>query len=247
MNSELDTGLVAEWRPSPNCEPRRKGLRPTILLMHYTGMARADAAIGWLCAPESRVSCHYLVDEEGRITQMVREEERAWHAGEACWMGETDVNSTSIGIEIHNPGHDAGYPDFPEAQMNSVVALSLDILSRHNIPPRRVLAHSDVAPQRKADPGEKFDWEMLARTGVGHWVSPAPLAIGSREETAPDAQTILHVQTLLANYGYDCPVSGTICARTANVLKAFHRHFRPALVDGNIDGSTVDTLERLVR
>jgi N-acetylmuramoyl-L-alanine amidase len=247
MNSELDTRLVADWRASPNCEPRRNGLRPTILLMHYTGMARADAAIGWLCTPESRVSCHYLVDEEGRITQMVREGERAWHAGEACWMGETDINSASIGIEIHNPGHDAGYPDFPEAQMNSVVALSLDILSRHNIPPRRVLAHSDVAPQRKADPGEKFGWEMLARAGIGHWVSPAQLAMGSGEETAPDARAVLHVQTLLANYGYDCPVSGAVCHRTANVLKAFQRHFRPALVDGNIDGSTIDTLERLAR
>jgi N-acetylmuramoyl-L-alanine amidase len=247
MNSERDTRLGADWRPSPNCEPRRKGLRPTILLMHYTGMARADAAIGWLCTPEARVSCHYLVDCEGRITQMVREDERAWHAGEACWLGEADINSASIGIEIHNPGHDAGYPDFPEAQMNSVVALSLDILSRHNIPPRRVLAHSDVAPQRKADPGEKFGWEMLARAGIGHWVSPAPLAMGSGEETAPDAQTVLHVQTLLANYGYDCPISGVVCHRTANVVKAFQRHFRPALVDGNIDGSTIDTLERLTR
>lgn len=247
MNSELNTALAADWRPSPNYEPRRKGLRPTILLMHYTGMAKADAAINWLCVPESRVSCHYLVDEAGRITQMVREEHRAWHAGESCWLGETDINSASIGIEIHNPGHDAGYPDFPEAQMNAVVALSLDILSRHNIPPRRVLAHSDVAPQRKADPGEKFDWEMLARAGVGHWVGPTPLAVSDAQGTPPDAQTVLHAQTLLANYGYDCPVNGSLCHRTANVIKAFQRHFRPALVDGNFDASTIDTLERLAR
>lgn len=244
---ELDTALEADWRPSPNCESRRKALRPTILLMHYTGMARADAAIDWLCTPGSRVSCHYLVDEAGRTTQMVREEMRAWHAGESFWMGETDVNSISIGIEIHNPGHDGGYPDFPEAQMQAVKALSLDVLSRHNIPPRRVLAHSDVAPHRKTDPGEKFDWEALARAGIGHWVSPAPLAIDGHQETAPDAETILHVQTQLADYGYDCPVSGTICSRTANVVKAFQRHFRPALVNGHLDRSTADTLTRLVQ
>ncbi len=247
MGSDLDTRLEADWRPSPNYEPRRSGLRPTILLMHYTGMARADAAIDWLCTPEARVSSHYLVDEKGRITQMVREEMRAWHAGDSFWMGETDINSASIGIEIHNPGHDAGYPDFPDTQMHAVMALSLDILSRHNIPPRRVLAHSDVAPHRKDDPGEKFNWEELARAGIGHWVSPAPLALGSQQDIGTQPETVRHVQQQLADYGYDCPVSGTVCGRTASVVKAFQRHFRPALVDGRIDHSTVDTLERLAQ
>jgi N-acetylmuramoyl-L-alanine amidase len=245
MGGERDTTLDAEWRPSPNCEPRRDGLRPSILLMHYTGMARQADAAAWLCAPESRVSCHYLVDEDGRITQMVREEMRAWHAGESFWLGETDINSASIGIEIHNPGHDSGYPDFPDAQMHAVTALSLDILSRHNIPPRRVLAHSDVAPHRKADPGEKFDWEALARAGIGHWVAPAPLEPDGQQDAEPE--TIRHVQQMLADYGYDCPVTGALCGRTENVVKAFQRHFRPALVDGRIDRSTIDTLERLVR
>lgn len=245
MANEFDTRLEADWQPSPNCELRRNGLKPTILLMHYTGMAQASAAIRWLCTPGSGVSCHYLVDENGHITQMVREEMRAWHAGDSVWLGETDINSASIGIEIQNPGHEAGYPDFPQAQMHAVIALSLDILSRHNIPPRRVLAHSDVAPHRKADPGEKFDWEDLARAGIGHWVSPASLALADSRDFGKEPETVQHVQGLLADYGYNCPVNGTFCERTANVVKAFQRHFRPALADGRIDRSTIDTLERL--
>ena len=245
MTNKLDTRLDADWQPSPNCEPRRNGLKPTILLMHYTGMADASAAIRWLCMPDSGVSCHYLVDENGRITQMVHEEMRAWHAGEAVWMGETDINSASIGIEIHNPGHDAGYPDFPQTQMHAVMALSLDILSRHNIPHRRILGHSDVAPHRKADPGEKFGWKDLARAGIGHWVSPAPLSLDDRRDIGEVPETVLHVQKLLADYGYGCPVNGEFCEHTASVIKAFQRHFRPALVDGKIDRSTIDTLERL--
>ena len=136
-----------------------------MLLLHYTGMDSAEAALDWLTRQESGVSCHYLVDAEGRIAQMVPESERAWHAGQSLWEGETDINSCSIGIEIHNPGHDFDYPDFPDAEMRAVEALCRDILSRHAIPSHRVLAHSDVAPGRKRDPGEKFDWERLARAG----------------------------------------------------------------------------------
>ncbi|MBX2805403.1 MAG: N-acetylmuramoyl-L-alanine amidase [Hyphomicrobiales bacterium] len=247
MSPGPDKALDVLWRASPNCEQRRGGLRPTILLMHYTGMTRADRAVDWLCAPASRVSCHYLVDEDGRITQMVSEDARAWHAGVSCWMGETDINSASIGIEIHNPGHDAGYPDFPEAQMDAVIALSRDILTRHDIPPRRVLAHSDVAPDRKADPGEKFDWAGLARAGIGHWVPPAPLAAKAPEHAGLEPETVRHTQQLLAYYGYDCPVNGTVCARTERVVRAFQRHFRQSLADGRIDRSTIDTLERLAQ
>ncbi len=163
---DTDTSFEADWHPAVNFEPRRGGLRPSILLMHYTGMASAERAIGWLCSAESRVSCHYLVSETGRIVQMVREEMRAWHAGESFWAGETDINSASIGIEVHNPGHGSFYPPFPEPQMQAVEALSLDILARHDIRPERVLAHSDVAPARKEDPGEKFPWARLAEAGV---------------------------------------------------------------------------------
>ncbi len=241
-----DTTLEADWRPAANMEPRKEGKRPSMLLMHYTGMASAEAAVNWLCAPQSRVSCHYLVDEAGRITQMVPEAMRAWHAGEGFWAGETDINSASIGVEIHNPGHEAGYPDFPEAQMRAVEALALDILSRHPIPARNVLAHSDTAPRRKADPGEKFDWARLARAGVGHWVEPAPVG-GDPGLGAGDGGTaVSDLQAALAAYGYGCPRSGVYCDTTEAVVRAFQRHFRPALVNGRADRSTVLTLERLI-
>ena len=175
MTAAPDSPLATLWCPSPNREARRNGRAPDLLLLHYTGMESAEGALDWLTRPGSGVSCHYLVDEEGRIAQLVREEERAWHAGQSLWAGEIDINSCSIGIEIHNPGHDFDYPDFTDAEMRAVEALCLDILSRHAIPPHRVLAHSDVAPGRKRDPGEKFDWARLARAGIGLWVPPAPL------------------------------------------------------------------------
>jgi N-acetylmuramoyl-L-alanine amidase len=242
----LDTVLDADWRPAANFEPRKAGRPPTILLLHYTGMASAERAIDWLCTPHSRVSCHYLIEETGRITQMVREEMRAWHAGVAFWAGETDINSASIGIEIHNPGHDAGYPDFPESQMLAVEALARDIIARRAIEARLVLAHSDVAPRRKADPGEKFDWRRLAAAGIGHWVEPAPIAGDAGHGLGDESGDIHRLQEQLAAYGYDAPVSGRYCIQTQAVITAFQRHFRPALVNGRADRSTIDTLNRLI-
>ncbi len=242
----LDTSLKADWRPAANQEPRRDGQSPSILLMHYTGMASAERALDWLCVPESRVSCHYFIDETGHVTQMVREEMRAWHAGEAFWAGDRDINSASIGIEIANPGHDAGYPDFPDAQMRAVEALSRDILGRHSIPPQGVLAHSDVAPHRKADPGEKFDWARLARAGVGHWVEPSPVAGDAGLGPGDRSGEIEALQERLAAYGYEIAPSGQYCAQTEAVVTAFQRHFRPALVNGRADRSTLETSRRLV-
>src|SRR5689334_960006 len=150
------TGTTLEHRilSSPNVEPRADGKAVRILLLHYTDMASAEQACAWLCDPASKVSCHYLIDLDGSIIQMVDEDLRAWHAGQSAWKGERDINSVSIGIEIQNLGHDHGYPDFPAAQMAAVAALGRDISARHGIPPEHVLAHSDVAPQRKRDPGE---------------------------------------------------------------------------------------------
>ena len=244
--ADTDTSLEAVWYPSLNFEPRRKGLKPSILVLHYTGLETAERAMRWLCTPESRVSCHYLIDEAGRITQMVREEFRAWHAGESCWEGETDINSASIGIEIHNPGHSEGYPEFPAVQMQAVEALALDIIARHGVPARRVLAHSDVAPMRKRDPGEKFGWARLARAGIGHWVEPAAiegdpgLGLGDRGEA------VARLQGQLADYGYKIGTGGTFDAETRAVVTALQRHFRPALVNGRADSSTIRTLERLI-
>src|SRR5262245_56375943 len=193
-----DTPLVGAVCPSPNFEPRRGGAPPSILLLHYTGVDTAAKAIDWLSRAESRVSAHYVVDEKGCITQLVAEAMRAWHAGLAAWAGETDINSAPIGIEIHNPGHELGYPDFPEPQLGAVEALCLDIIARYRIRPERVLAHSDVAPTRKKDPGEKFPWARLAQAGIGHWVPPEPVAL-TDAAMAEDAtgSLIADAQTLL--------------------------------------------------
>lgn len=240
--------LIHTLYPSPNIEPRRGKSRADMLVLHYTGMMDADRAIWWLAQPQSKVSCHYVIDEAGRITQMVAESDRAWHAGLAYWGGETDINSASIGIEIHNPGHELGYPEFPEAQMAAVVALSRDIVERNEIPAARVLAHSDVAPGRKIDPGEKFDWRRLHRSGVGHWIEPAPLdaddlGIGVDEPSDP---LVEYATELLARYGYDIPRCSVLDIQGAKVVRSFQLHFRPARTDGRLDRSTVSTLEALL-
>ena len=246
MIAKADSGLVHELCPARNFGPRRAGMCPSILLLHYTGVASAAKAIDWLSRPDSHVSCHYVIDETGRITQMVAEEARAWHAGEASWAGESDINSASIGVEIQNPGHELGYPDFPEPQLCAVEALARDILSRHSIRPECVLAHSDVAPKRKIDPGEKFPWARLAAAGVGHWVEPAPLVDAEPGIGVGAAGPLFaEVQTLLCDYGYAIEPTGLVDSTTEFVVKAFQRHFRPARVDGRIDSSTIATLERL--
>jgi N-acetylmuramoyl-L-alanine amidase len=242
-----DTALVGAVCPSPNFEPRAAGAQPSILLLHYTGVITAAKAIDWLSRSESKVSAHYVVDDEGRITQLVAETMRAWHAGLAAWAGETDINSASIGIEIHNPGHELGYPDFPQPQLAAVEALCRDIIARHAIKPERVLAHSDVAPTRKKDPGEKFPWARLAQAGIGHWVGPEPVSWAdpgmARDAAGP---LVADVQALLARYGYGIEATGGFDPKTEFVVTAFQRHFRPERVDGRIDQSTVTTLERLI-
>ena len=247
MIATPDTALVAALRPAPNFGPRRGGMRPSILLLHYTGVDTAAMAIDWLCRRESKVSCHYAIDEAGAITQMVAEDMRAWHAGEAIWVGESDINSASIGIEIQNPGHEMGYPDFPEAQMLAVETLSKDIVVRNGIAPERVLAHSDVAPMRKKDPGEQFPWARLARAGIGHWVSPAPvIAAEAGLAFGVAGPLVAEVQMRLLRYGYGIEATGVVDAKTEFVVAAFQRHFRPERVDGRIDQSTITTLERLI-
>lgn len=235
----------AEWLASPNYGERRDGLKPEILLLHYTGMATGQAAQDWLCNPASSVSCHYLVHEDGRIVQMVRETDRAWHAGRAWWGGRGDVNSRSIGIEIVNVGHEGGLPPFPDAQIEAVIALSRCIIARHALADARVLAHSDVAPGRKRDPGERFPWAGLAQEGVGLFVAPAPLRSGKALGEGDRGEEVAELQSLLAAHGYPVPVNGLYDAETREVVEAFQRHFRPARVDGLADYSTRDTLAML--
>ncbi len=232
--------LPVRWRPAANYEPRRNGRAVDMIVLHYTGMESVSAACDLLCAADSKVSCHYLVGEDGAITAMVDEALRAWHAGASVWKGETDTNSRSIGIEIHNPGHGPFYRDFPEAQMQAVASLCRGILSRHAIPPQHVLAHSDVAPGRKIDPGERFDWQYLHAQGIGHWVPPAP-----RDATPLSAAELAEFQRLLARYGYGIAVTGKLDEETRKVTDAFTRHFRPALVTGQPDLSALRTAARL--
>lgn len=224
-----------------NREPRRNERAVDMLLLHYTGMNSAAAACDLLCSESSGVSCHYLVDEDGTITQMVGEESRAWHAGVSCWQGEADTNSRSIGIEIQNPGHQYGYRDFPAVQMAAVAALSRDILSRHAIQPRNVLAHSDVAPGRKIDPGERFDWARLHEEGIGHWVPP-PAA----DATPLTAGELSAYQSMLRDYGYGIEATGACDPCTLAVTDAFRRHFQPALTGCPPDRAALEGVRRLV-
>jgi N-acetylmuramoyl-L-alanine amidase len=172
---------------------------------------------------------------------------RAWHAGASHWAGITDINSASVGIEIQNGGHDAGLPSFPARQMRSVETLSLDIVRRHGIPPERVLAHSDVAPARKIDPGERFNWRVLAYRGVGHWVQPVELA-ATDTGLPPGAKgpQVRDMQEMLRAYGYGIEPTGEHDALSVLVVTAFQRHFRQQRADGRIDRSSLATLERLI-
>jgi N-acetylmuramoyl-L-alanine amidase len=177
----------------------------------------------------------------------VPESERAWHAGASSWDGETDINSCSIGIEIANPGHEFGYPDFPSRQIAAVIALCRGIIARRGIRPERVLAHSDVAPARKQDPGEKFPWRLLSDSGVGLWLPPAPIDNGGAPLAAgASGEAVRALQQNLADFGYGIAVSGAYDSATGETVAAFQRHFRPARVDGKADESTCKTLAALL-
>jgi N-acetylmuramoyl-L-alanine amidase len=233
-------------RPSPNFGERKGGRSPDMLILHYTGMPTATAALDWLCTEESQVSSHYFVDETGVVTQLLPESARGWHAGQSSWKGETDINSASIGIEIANPGHEAGSPPFEDAQIEAVIALSRDIIERNGIPAERVLAHSDIAPMRKQDPGELFPWGLLHKEGIGHWVEPLPVGGGRFFQEGDAGEPVEALQTMLALYGYDVQVDGVFSTATAAAIRAFQRHFRPARVDGIADASTIGTLHQLL-
>jgi N-acetylmuramoyl-L-alanine amidase len=242
-----DCSLVRTVRPSPCHDDRPADGGIDILLLHYTGMQTAEDALARLSEEASRVSCHYLVDEDGTIIQMVPESRRAWHAGLSVWADDTDINARSIGIEIVNPGHEFGYRPFPDAQIAAVISLGRDICGRHGIPAERVLAHSDVAPRRKQDPGELFPWGRLAEAGIGHWVAPVELSDEPFTFFAGDeGEPVEELQSLLSLYGYGIEISGRYDPGTTAVVTAFQRHFRPARIDGLADRSTMETLKGLL-
>lgn len=200
-----------------------------MLVLHYTGMRSAAAAIERLRDPAAKVSAHYLIDEDGTVVALVPEPRRAWHAGVSWWRGRADLNDVSIGIELVNPGHEWGYRPFPEPQMAVLVELALGIIHRWSIPPTQVLGHSDIAPARKDDPGELFDWRRLAVAGLGYW--PAI--------TQPRPPDPLLAARLLAGIGYAGEAQGVTLA---TALRAFQRHYRQACCDGVLDAATMGHL-----
>lgn len=217
-------------QPSPNHDARPDGQAIDILLLHYTGMKTGGDALERLCDPAAKVSAHYMVEEDGRIFQLVSESQRAWHAGVAEWQGTGDINARSIGVEIVNPGHEFGYRSFPPEQMTSVKRLCLDIVARHSIPAARVLGHSDVAPLRKEDPGELFDWRGLAAAGIGLWPESSSAAV---------LENAVGKALKRVGYGYtddDLPA----------VIRAFQRRYRPTNLTGTADAETRRRLAALL-
>lgn len=226
------------WHPSPNHGERRGGGRVDTLVLHYTGMPETAAALARLCDPAAQVSAHYLVGEDGTVWQLVAEHRRAWHAGLACWRGERDMNSRSIGVEIAHPGHAWGYRPFAAAQVAAALALCRGIVARHGIAPRNVVAHSDIAPNRKEDPGEWFPWPAFAAAGVGLWPASCP-------PIAPPP--LPAVQAALGAFGYDLSPTASHDLATRTAVLAFQRHFRPARLDGVFDGDCAARLASLLR
>src|SRR3954471_14676301 len=219
--------------PSPNFDDRPPNTPVDILLMHYTGMETGAAAVARLTDPAARVSAHYTVDEDGTIFAHVPEDKRAWHAGLSYWAGARDINARSIGIEIVNPGHEFGYRSFPDSQIEAVISLSLDILSRHAVPPERVIGHSDVAPARKMDPGELFPWRKLALAGIGFW-----------PENCQGRLDIPFTDGLRA-FGYGLAPDMQVPDET--VIEAFQRHWRPSKIDGRADSECEAILAALLQ
>jgi N-acetylmuramoyl-L-alanine amidase len=246
MSFAPDSSVVERVEPSPNFDERTGLARPDMIVLHYTGMQFAHEAVHRLCDPKARVSSHYVVMDNGSILQLVPEVKRAWHAGISSWCGDTDINSRSIGIEICNPGHDFGYPDFPARQIAAVITLCRSILTRNIIRPENIVAHSDVAPARKNDPGEKFPWKRLSQSNIGLWVEPAALTEGPVLQLKDTGDKVTDLQKALTDYGYPVNVNGTYDKETHEAVTAFQRHFRPAKIDGVTDSSTRETLRRLL-
>jgi len=221
--------VTGSLKVSPNFNDRPEVLPIEMLVVHYTGMKTCAEALARLCDTQAAVSAHYVIEEDGTVHRLVDEDKRAWHAGVAWWRGAMDVNARSVGIELVNPGHEFGYQPFPDAQMVALTNLAKSILTRHPIPARNVVGHSDIAPRRKQDPGELFDWRRLAANGVGMWIDQASKVTASDD----------HTRAMLGAFGYE------VADLTATIT-AFQRHYRPARVDGVADGETVGVLKALL-
>ena len=231
--------------PSPNQNERK--LPVSLLVLHYTGMESGAAALDRMRNPDAQVSAHYMVEEDGRVFRMIEEDRRAWHAGVSEWMGITDVNSASIGIEIVNGGHDFGLPEFPDVQINALISLCKRIIVDHNIQPQGVVGHSDIVPDRKDDPGEKFPWSGLAAAGIGLW--PGEGNGDRRVLFSPNDRDrgIAILQRALAGIGYAVETDGVMSGLMVAVIRAFQRRFRQDKVDGEVDMETFDLIVRVAQ
>ncbi|MER2520289.1 MAG: N-acetylmuramoyl-L-alanine amidase [Bdellovibrionales bacterium] len=231
--------LLITPAPSPNFDKRDPLVPLRYVVLHYTGMKSGEEALARLRDPAAKVSAHYLIEEDGRVFALVEESARTWHAGKSFWRGVTDLNSASIGIELVNPGHEFGYRAFSKPQIASLVPLVQDIVARHRLDPRQaLLAHSDIAPQRKQDPGELFPWRELAEQGLGVWPAPA-----ASSQPATCAET----QNLLRGVGYDCPNSHVYDDPTRAALMAFQRRFDPQNLTGMPEPQTTAMLRAVTR
>jgi N-acetylmuramoyl-L-alanine amidase len=251
----MTTGLT---HPSPNFNAR--SAPPDMVVLHYTGMRSGAEALARMCDPASQVSAHYMVEEDGQVFRLVEEERRAWHAGKSFWKGQTDLNSASIGIEIVNPGHEYGYRDFPDAQIDAVIGLLDAIRTRWDIPDHRIIGHSDIAPARKQDPGERFPWARLAEHGHGLWVKPdLPPAdpstgysvMGPPLGPGDEGLGVFSLQGALGKLGYDILPGGPYDDDTAGIVTAFQRHWLPdqigTALEGRADARLRVTLMALLR
>jgi len=236
---------------SPNFDERAPGKAIDMLVLHYTGMTTMAAALSRMLDMNAKVSAHYMIDEDGTLYRLVDEERRAWHAGVSYWAGERDINSVSVGIELVNPGHAypgyaGGYRAFPEAQMATLIDLARGIMRRHDILPERVLGHSDVAPARKTDPGELFDWDRLAEEGLAVMPANAQVEEGVDLERGASGAGVSLLQQRLGRLGYEIEATGAFDEQTELVVIAFQRHFRRGQVDGVADSETRGCLNALL-
>ena len=225
---------------SPNFNDRDPSVPLRYIVLHYTGMPTGAAAIQRMCDPAAKVSAHYMIEEDGQVIQLVDESKRAWHAGHSAWGETTDMNSASLGIELVNPGHQNGYRPFPAIQISVLKVVMKGVIERHAMNPKTApLAHAEIAPERKEDPGEFFPWRELADSGLGLWPTPQPADYGHADDDV--------VQDMLRTIGYPCPPSGFYDRATRSALLAFQRRYEPDNLTGTPERETIARLRALAR
>lgn len=236
-------GVDITERPSPNHDQRSDAV--AMIVLHYTGMPTLADSLDRLRSPAAEVSCHYVVAEDGEVFRLVAERNRAWHAGSSFWRGARDVNGISIGIELQNPGHEWGYRDFPDTQIISLITLIRDIGTRHQIPGINIVGHSDIAPDRKRDPGDRFPWQRLADAGIGVWSGEKKDVEARQVVDWTYMSAVMAIQDGLIDLGFDLRPTGTYCDDTKNAVTAFQSHWQQSRTDGMADSETAAILARL--